>query len=266
MALKWRENIRETDVNTILLLDDLHFSYLKLDGINKNLAHIINHYPYIGWFIKNKLPDYSDWVDSMIEYAKNEPEPSNMNTVIGDFFENIFDWVIYVTDPNDYHKLSFVGWDENEMLCLTDFSDKVVVDIGSGTGKQAFAAAKTAKTVYCVEPVWNLRQYLKKRAKAENHDNIYVVDGTVTELPYADAFADIVTSGHVVGDDIDAEIKEMERITKKGGMVIMCPGNNDADNSFHKQIISHGYSWDRFLEPGNDDGSGLKRKYWKIIE
>jgi ubiquinone/menaquinone biosynthesis C-methylase UbiE len=174
------------------------------------------------------------------------------------------DWIIYVTEPDDYHKQSFIAWDEEELTSLTDYTGKTVVDIGSGTGKQAFAVAPYAKTVYCVEPVWNLRRYLKKRAEKENISNIFVVDGIIQSIPFAENFADITISGHVVGEDIICETNEMERITKQSGMIILCPGNIDADNGIHQQLMEIGYNWSVFLEPGEDVGSGYKRKYWKI--
>ena len=76
----------------------------------------------------------------------------------------------------------------------------------------------------------------------------------------------MTVSGHVVGDDIASETAEMERITRLGGMTILCPGNSDVDNDIHKQFLELGYSWSRFLEPGKDFGSGYKRKYWKTIK
>ena len=52
------------------------------------------------------------------------------------------------------------------------------------------------------------------------------------------------------------------RVTKKNGMIILCPGNNDEDNDIHKYLISKGFSWSVFEEPTD----GNKRKYWKIKE
>jgi hypothetical protein len=49
------------------------------------------------------------------------------------------------------------------------------------------------------------------------------------------------------------------RVTKKSGMIILCPGNIDKDNATHDFLIEKGFMWSRFEEP-ND---GMKRKYWK---
>ena len=36
--------------------------------------------------------------------------------------------------------------------------------------------------------------------------------------------------GHVFGDEPEAEWRELERVTKPGGWVILCPGNNDVED------------------------------------
>jgi len=56
---------------------------------------------------------------------------------------------------------------------------------------------------------------------------MFVVDGTVESLPFPDASFDIVMSGHVVGDDVQAEWQEMNRVTKPGGWIIDCAGEDD---------------------------------------
>ena len=266
MPFNWKKDIRKQSANTIMLLDEWHFHYLSKGEQRKDLALILKANPHIAWYICNKMPELEAWVTGLKELTENEPLPSDMETLVGDVMESMEDWIIYVTTPDDYHKQSFVAWDETELTSLTDYTGKIVVDIGSGTGKQAFAVAPYAKTVYCVEPVWNLRRYLRNRAEKENVTNLFVVDGIIQRLPFAESFADVTISGHVVGEDITHETNEMERITKQGGMIILCPGNIDADNDIHQQFMEKGYNWSVFLEPGEDFGSGYKRKYWIMKE
>lgn len=266
MAFNWKKDIRKQSVNTIMLLDEWHFRFLSQGEPRKDFAFILKAYPHIAWYICHKMPELEAWVNKLNQMVADEPLPTDMENLVGDVLESMEDWIIYVTTPDDYHRQSFVGWDEKELTSLTDYVNKTIVDIGSGTGKQAFAVSPFAKTVYCVEPVWNLRRYLKNRAYKEKFNNIFVVDGIIQSLPFAAGFADVTVSGHVVGDDIVCETAEMERITKQGGMIILCPGNIDADNDIHRQLVELGYSWSRFLEPGEDFGSGYKRKYWKIKE
>lgn len=88
------------------------------------------------------------------------------------------------------------------------------------------------------------------------------MDGLITDLPFPDDFIDIVMGGHVFGDHPEDEYAEMVRVAKPGGMVILCPGNNDKDQGWHKFLVDQGFEWSRFEEPGD----GIKRKYWKVVE
>jgi ubiquinone/menaquinone biosynthesis C-methylase UbiE len=87
------------------------------------------------------------------------------------------------------------------------------------------------------------------------------VDGLITAIPFPDHFADITMGGHVFGDFPAAELVELVRVTKTGGQIILCPGNNDTDDARHEFLLSHSFSWSRFEEPRD----GLKRKYWKTV-
>lgn len=175
--------------------------------------------------------------------------------------KTINDWLVYVIAPQMYDYQPFLKWDDQELTSLVDFVGKIVLDIGSGTGRLAFLAAQNAFAVYPVEPVANLRLYIKAKANDLGLNNIYPVDGLITDIPFHDNFADITLGGHVFGDNSEEERRELERVTKLGGMVILCPGNNDKDNLAHKVLTTNGYSWSRFEEPED----GWKREYWKTI-
>jgi ubiquinone/menaquinone biosynthesis C-methylase UbiE len=147
------------------------------------------------------------------------------------------------------------------LTSLVDFSGKTVIDVGSGTGRLAFVAAQAAKSVFAVEPVGNLRYFLKEKALKHGMTNIYPVDGLITDMPFPDGFADVTMGGHVFGDEPDAELSELSRVTKPGGMTILCPGNDDKDNERHGFLVAQGFNWERFVEPPAD----MVRKYWKTI-
>jgi ubiquinone/menaquinone biosynthesis C-methylase UbiE len=138
---------------------------------------------------------------------------------------------------------------------------RIVLDIGSGTGKLAFIAAQNAAAaVYPVEPVGNLRVFLREKASRLGYKHVYPGDGLITQIPFADGFADITLCGHVYGDKPEGELAELERVTRPGGMVILCPGTSMTENSTHEVLAAHGYQWAIFEEPGD----GPKRKYWKV--
>jgi ubiquinone/menaquinone biosynthesis C-methylase UbiE len=172
------------------------------------------------------------------------------------------DLICYAVNPAIYEKLPFLGWDSEELRNLVNFEGKTVVDIGSGTGRLAFVAAEDgALGVFAVEPVGNLRRYIKEKARRNGLTSIYTMDGLITDLPFPDGFIDIVMGGHVFGDSPEKEYTEMVRIVKPGGMVILCPGSNDSDDARHTFLVDRGFEWSRFEEPGD----GIKRKYWKNV-
>jgi SAM-dependent methyltransferase len=261
----WKKDISEVSIDVILLFEDHHLRYMKDTDLQKEFVHIFKSKPYIEWFIRNKVPELNTWIDEIsLKYSgENISSIDELREIELKVICQFEDWIIYILSPNDYGNQPFNNWDENELLDITDWGNKIVVDIGSGTGKQAFTVAPYAKTVYCIEPVLNLRKYLKGKAIKLNYKNIYTMDGLITSIPFENEFADIVMCGHVLGDSLREELKEMERITKMNGIIIACPGNIDKDNEQHKQLIEEGYKWERFLEPGDVIGSGHKRKYWK---
>lgn len=59
--------------------------------------------------------------------------------------------------------------------------------------------SEAAAAVFAVEPVNNLRRYIKQKARQGNFRNVFPVDGIITDLPFPDAFVDITMGGHVYG-------------------------------------------------------------------
>ncbi|MFW9842200.1 MAG: class I SAM-dependent methyltransferase [Candidatus Thorarchaeota archaeon] len=175
--------------------------------------------------------------------------------------QSLNDFIVYIVDPAASDKLPFLKWDSEELLSLTDFFEKSVIDVRTGTGRLTFAVAAMASQVFAVEPVANLRAYLRERAEEQGLSNVYPVDGIKTQIPLPDRFADITMGGHVFGDQPEEEYRELVRVTKRGGMVILCPGNNDEDNSVHNFLVPNGFEWSRFEEPKD----GMKRKYWTTV-
>ena len=258
--LNWMD-VSDLSFNNFLLLERVQLSWFPGWLPEPELAIALRANPAVAWFMRHKCPEIADWVNSML--AKSSPEgeitPDAIRQAELAVLRSIEDLLVYAVDPAAYDAQPFLMWDSRELTDLVDFAGKIVVDVGSGTGRLAFVAAQTAKTVYAVEPVGNLRAYLKVKAKRKGLSNVFVVDGLITDLPFPDNFADVTMEGHVFGDNPEQEHLEMERITKTGGMVIHCPGTGDRDNDDHKFLVSQGYTWSRFEEPY----VGMLRKYWK---
>ncbi|MBG0788512.1 MAG: class I SAM-dependent methyltransferase, partial [Anaerolineaceae bacterium] len=207
-------------------------------------------------------PPIGDYLDQCLSLAKADANPEEIREAEINVLDRVHDWLVYVLDPEKYDRLDFNSWDNASLLGMADFKHKVVIDIGSGTGRLAFSVAPIANTVYAIEPVANLRRFIWDKRTELKLDNVFPLDGTITQIPLPDDFADIVMSGHVFGDDPPAEVAEMARVTRDGGMILLHPGtNNNSEGEAHQYLVEQGFEFATFEEPGD----GTKRKYWKTI-
>jgi SAM-dependent methyltransferase len=260
MPREWMD-VSHLSFNTLLLLEQVQLSWLPGWLPEKELHIALKANPVVEWYFRHKCPSTNEWLDRVMavdQDAANSPEEIRQAEV--EILASMTDLIIYAVDPSVYDRLPFLNWDPNELLSLTGFTAKTVLDVGAGTGKLTFLVAEKAQVVFAVEPVNNLRNFIKQKALSKNLDHVYIVDGLITEIPFPAAFVDVTMAGHVFGEYLDREYQELSRVTKPGGMIILCPGNNDLDNEAHQFLAVHGFEWSRFEEPG----AGIKRKYWKI--
>jgi SAM-dependent methyltransferase len=244
MTVNWID-VTNLSFNTLLLLERVQLSGFPGWVSEEELAIALSANPTIEWYLRHKCPEIIPWLDHI--QSSHAPEHPLTQDIIRQaeikILNTINDLVAYVVDPAIYETQPLIGWDSNELRGLTDFRGKKVIDIGSGTGKLAFIVAENASAVFTVEPVGNLRLYIKQKARAQNLNNIFPGDGLITELPFPDGFADITMSGHVFGDHPQTEYAEMKRVTIPGGMLILCPGISLTETAIHKFLLSQGFSY-----------------------
>ena len=260
MALDWID-VSDLSFNSLLLLERVQLSWLPGWVPEQELGAALRANPVVEWYLKHKCPEVAGWVDRLMEDPPNDTDRSSVRDAEEVVMRSINDLLVYVVDPGMYDARPFLAWDSRELTDLVDFAGKTVIDVGSGTGRLALIAASTAAAVFAVEPVGNLRRFVREKARRQGLANVYPADGLVTDIPFPDCFADVTMGGHVFGDDPEAEIREVLRVAKPGGRVIACPGNDDMDNETHDVFVAHGFEWSRFEEPED----GMKRKYWRTV-
>jgi SAM-dependent methyltransferase len=260
MPREWMD-VSNLSFNTVLLFERVQLSWLPGWLPEGDLGLALKANPVVEWTLRHKCPEIGGWLDGVMGSVKDETPKSReeVRQAEVNVMASMTDLIVYVVDPAVYDAQPFLGWDTDELLSLADFSGKTVIDVGAGSGRLTLPVAETAQAVYAVEPVENLRRYIKKKARARGLQNVYPVDGLLMEIPFHDGFADVTMGGHVFGEDVNAEYQELRRVTKAGGMIILCPGNNDVDDDIHIFLVERGFEWSRFEEPRD----GWKRKYWR---
>jgi SAM-dependent methyltransferase len=261
MLLDWID-VSSLSFNCLTLMERAQIRWFPGWLPEPELAIALRANPVVEWYLRNRCPEVSSWLDRvMAQPLTAESEPVSVRATELAVLNRIQDLLVYALDPAIYDAQPFLGWDSNELTRLVDFTGKVVIDIGAGTGRLTWVAAPCAAVVYAVEPVGNLRHYLRAHARQLGFTNVYPQDGLITALPFPAAFAEVTMCGHVFGDQPSEEYAEMARVTRPGGMVILCPGTNLNENDAHTFLVSQRFEWSCFEEPHN----GVKRKYWKTL-
>ena len=244
MALNWI-NVNDYSFNSFLLLERFQIRLICQtigEEFKKNLGIALYYNPPVKWYFMHKCPEcklYVEGITSSVSPGLSERDIRQAEVFIMEVWE---DFVVYCYPEIMDQSCNFIyAWNKERLFELADFTGKVVLDVGSGSGRLAFAAAEKAKCVYASEPVDKLREYLRDKITRENIKNIIVVDGMVDKIPYPDNMFDIVMSGHVVGDDYDLELAELTRVVKNGGYILDCPGEDDRKSSSRIEMIKRGY-------------------------
>ncbi len=228
MSFGWID-AKDYSFNTLLLMDGWLLRVIadnKNEEFRRRLAVALAGNDAVYWYVINKCPERAEYYRRLVDSAGADCAPEELRDSEV-WVLDALDWAVVYVYPEIMDRLSYVTeWEHQRLLSITDFAGKTVLDLGSGTGRLAFAAAPLAKYVYASEPVDRLREYLREKKQRLGVKNVYVVDGTVEALPFPDESFDIVMTGHVIGDDLEAEWREMSRVARPGGWVIDCPGED----------------------------------------
>jgi len=195
---------------------------------DRTLAALIALKPSLQWVISQRAPETKGALENLLKAKEDINDASVLRQREIVLMEALETDVVYTAPEIMASACNYItAWKEERLHALTDLTGKVVLDVGAGTGRLTFAAAKKAKRVYASEPVDMLREHMRDRIKEEGLNNVKVLDGIVTNLPYEDDTFDTVICGHVIGDYYDEEIGELTRVTKAGGEIVVCNGDDD---------------------------------------
>lgn len=110
-----------------------------------------------------------------------------------------------------------------KLLSKVNVEDKIVADLGCGTGFVSLALANEASIVFSVDNSTNMLKELRKSAVKKNLKNIYPLRSSLDNLTLFDESLDAVFINMALHHIKDAEkaIEEMNRTLKPGGMVVI---------------------------------------------
>lgn len=110
-----------------------------------------------------------------------------------------------------------------KLLSITNIKDKVVADLGCGTGFVSLALASEASIVFSVDNSSNMLKQLKVNTSDKNYKNLYLIKSSLDNLSLFDESVDIVFINMALHHIKDAKkaILEMHRVLKKDGVVVI---------------------------------------------
>ncbi|MCL2478743.1 MAG: methyltransferase domain-containing protein [Treponema sp.] len=240
-ALGWI-NPADFSFNCFLLMDRFQIRLMMNSGgwrckkteWRSNMGAALNANPAVKWFFIHKCPECAAVINEITAEAPALSDPAEIRKAEIYVIGSVEDFVIYTQPAMMETACDFIyAWDKKRLFEMAEFSGKTVMDVGSGSGRLAFAAAEKAAWVYASEPVDNLREYMRDKIKREGLKNIRVTDGMADALTFPDSTFDIVMAGHVLGDDWDSEIAELARVCKSGGWLLNCPGDSRPSDRKH---------------------------------
>jgi precorrin-6B methylase 2 len=249
-------------IEDLYLLEPFQIEYFEGWVPEREFAAVLWAHPPIERFLREQAPAASNFLDDVkgrFGPASGQRDLAKAEDVI---VWTIADVLVYNKCPEVYDGLKFHDWDFVEVTSITPLTGKVVVDVGSGTGRVALEAATMADAVVAVEPVDRLRKFIREKAARHGLGNVSVVEGFCHSIPLPDASADVVITSHALGWRLEDELREFERVAMPGGYVIHCPGTDKSEVEQHDRLTSAewGYEFARYRE-----SDGWKRKYWKRV-
>ena len=148
MPLNWFDP-SNTSFNALLLLERVQIGWFRTWNFPEpDLCLALAGNPSVAWFLCHKCPEMADWVEHELRLAEalaQPPAPEELRRCEVSVLNHLQDLLVYALDPAIYDAQPFLQWDSRELVDIVNFEDKVVIDVGAGTGRLAFVAAPWAR-------------------------------------------------------------------------------------------------------------------------
>ncbi|AVQ39186.1 class I SAM-dependent methyltransferase [Clostridium sporogenes] len=110
-----------------------------------------------------------------------------------------------------------------KILSITNIKDKIVGDLGCGTGFVSLAVANEASIVFSIDNSINMLKELSASASKKDYKNIYPIKSSLDNLAIFDESLNVVFINMALHHIKNAKksIEEMYRVLKKDGVVVI---------------------------------------------
>lgn len=114
-----------------------------------------------------------------------------------------------------------------------------VLECAGGTGELSFAAAEKADFVFCTDNSEKMLDVAREKADKRGITNIRFGRQNIFKLSAEDEEYDVVIAGNVLHllDNPEAAVRELYRVTKPGGRVLLPTFVTRASSAFTKSVL-----------------------------
>jgi len=252
-------------IEDLLFLESFQIKYLPDRVPKQEFAVLLNANPIIHRYLVAMYPPVSNFINSILKENTISKRNKTIEENCNDLLWEIADLIVYNKYPEIYDANVGFSWDMDEIISVKSLDGKIVIDAGAGPGKLAFKAAQFAETVFAVEPVQGFRQFMKEKARVENVKNLFVVDGFLESIPFPDKSADVLLTSQAIGWNLEAELREIERVLKPNGCAIHLFWNSGTDSESRINDYLTSSEWN-YARTEYQVPKGIKLKYHKIIK
>lgn len=246
----------------LLLLESFQIKYLPDRVVKKEFATLLHSYPIVYRFLVSKYPPISSFLKRILEENRPPDDIKEVEQLCQEALWEIGDQIIYNKHPEQFDRNAPIRWDIDEIHEITSLEDKVVADVGAGSGRISFLVGPLVQTVFAVEPLSSFRTYMKVKAAEKGVENLYVIDGTLDSIPLPDHSLDILITSNAIGWNLMEELHEIQRVLKQGGHAIHLMQTDEKEkNPLHETLTSSPWNYTCMREK---EGDRIKLRYFTV--